>query len=113
MVPKMHSKTPEKLYFSIGEVAEELNVNPSLIRFWEKKFDQIKPKKNKKGDRFFTKNDVKLLKTIYHLAKERGYTLEGIRKKLNANRNEVEETQEVIEKLTQIRSFLLELKENI
>ena len=75
-------KKVEKLYYSIGEVADMFNVNTSLIRFWEKEFDVIKPKKNKKGNRFFTIQDIENIKLIYHLVKERGMTLSGAKKKL-------------------------------
>ena len=73
----MHVDLPDKLYYSIGEVAEAFKVNTSLIRFWEKEFDAIKPRKNAKGNRKFTKEDIKNLELIYHLVKERGFTLEG------------------------------------
>ena len=75
-------KPIEKLYYSIGEVADMFRVNVSLLRFWEKEFDILKPKKNKKGNRMFTTKDLDNLKIIYHLVKERGYTLEGAKKKL-------------------------------
>ena len=70
-------KPIEKLYYSIGEVADIFEVNVSLLRFWEKEFNILKPKKNKKGNRMFTTKDLDNLKIIYHLVKERGYTLEG------------------------------------
>ena len=69
--------SPHKRYFSIGELAKAFNVNASLIRFWDKEFDILKPKKNAKGNRMFTPEDVKNLQLIYHLVKERGFTLEG------------------------------------
>jgi len=72
-----------KRYYSISEVASQLDVNASLIRFWEKEFDQIKPKKNRKGNRLFTVDDLQNLKSIYHLVKERGFTLEGARNSSN------------------------------
>ena len=74
-----------KLYYSIGEVAKMFDVNTSLIRFWENEFDILKPKKNKKGNRLFTQKDVDNLKIIYHLVKERGFTLDGAKKKLREN----------------------------
>ena len=82
-------KAVEKLYYSIGEVAKMFDVNTSLIRFWEKEFDIIQPKKNKKGNRLFTKTDVDHLRIIYHLVKERGYTLQGAREKLRDNKDDV------------------------
>ncbi|MCK5170665.1 MAG: MerR family transcriptional regulator, partial [Bacteroidales bacterium] len=79
-------KRVEKLYYSIGEVAEMFNVNPSLIRYWEKEFDIIKPKKNKKGNRFFTIEDIEHFHIIYYLVKELGLTLKGAQKKLKENK---------------------------
>jgi DNA-binding transcriptional MerR regulator len=75
------NKPTEKLFYKIGEVAEMFDVNVSLIRFWEKEFDILKPKKNKKGNRLFTKKDIDNLKIVYHLVKERGFTLEGAKQK--------------------------------
>jgi len=105
-------KKVEKLYYSIGEVAEMFNVNASLIRFWEKEFDVIKPKKNKKGNRFFTKQDIDNIQLIYHLVKEKGLTLNGAKKKLKDNREDTNNNFEVVKTLTQIKSLLLEIKES-
>ncbi|HRN40628.1 MAG: MerR family transcriptional regulator [Flavobacteriales bacterium] len=102
-----------KLYYSIGEVAEMFNVNASLIRFWEKEFDIIKPKKNNKGNRLFTVQDIDNLKIIYHLVKERGFTLEGAKNKLKNNRKETLDNVEIVQSLQQIKKFLLELKEEL
>lgn len=102
-----------KLYYSIGEVAEMFNVNTSLIRFWEKEFDILKPKKNKKGNRLFTKTDIENLQLIYHLVKERGYTLEGAKQKLKDNKNDVVNNHEIIMSLTRVKEFLLELKKTL
>jgi DNA-binding transcriptional MerR regulator len=103
----------EKLFYSIGEVALLFDVNASLIRFWEKEFDILNPKKNKKGNRLFTPKDIENLKLIYHLVKERGYTLQGARDKLKDNRSEVLNKVELIESLNRIKGFLLDLKEHI
>ncbi|XOD67824.1 MAG: MerR family transcriptional regulator [Flavobacteriales bacterium Tduv] len=105
----MHIELRDKLYYSIGEVADAFHVNASLIRFWEKEFDILTPKKNKKGNRLFLKRDIEHLKLIYHLVKERGYTLEGARQALQANDRLVEEV-EVIHRLEAIKSELLKLK---
>ncbi|MFO7369050.1 MAG: MerR family transcriptional regulator [Bacteroidales bacterium] len=105
-------KKVEKLYYSIGEVAGMFKVNASLIRFWEKEFDIIKPKKNKKGNRFFTKQDIDNIQLIYHLVKERGLTLSGAKKKLKDNREDTNNNYEVVKTLTQIRAMLLEIKES-
>ena len=84
----LKEKQPEdlKLYYTIGEVSAMLGVNASLIRFWEKEFPVLKPKKNRKGNRLFTKQDIQHLKEIYHWVKEQGYTLEGARKKMLAEK---------------------------
>ena len=103
----------EKVYYTIGEVAELFEVNASLIRYWEKEFDILKPTKNKKGNRLFTKEDLDVLRIIYHLVKERGFTLQGAREKLKNNREEVEKTSEVVDTLREIKSFLLEIKEQL
>lgn len=102
-----------KLYFTIGEVADKFGVNTSLIRFWEKEFDIIKPKKNKKGNRLFTKEDVDNFYIIYHLVKERGYTLEGAKKKLKQNKPDTLNQVEIVKSLTKIREFLVELKAHV
>lgn len=103
----------EKLYYSIGEVAEMFNVNTSLIRFWEKEFDIIKPHKNKKGNRLFTPADVENFHLIYHLVKEKGMTLKGAQKKLEENRDDTINNFEVISKLKEMRTMLIEIKENL
>jgi DNA-binding transcriptional MerR regulator len=106
-------KKVEKLYYSIGEVARMFNVNASLIRFWEKEFDIIKPKKNKKGNRFFTKQDIENFNLIFHLVKERGMTLAGTKKKLKENREDTINNFEVVRTLTEIKNVLLEIKESL
>lgn len=106
-------KEIEKLYHSIGDVAKMLDVNASLIRFWEKEFDILKPKKNSKGDRMFTKEDVENLKVIYHLVKERGYTLQGAREKLKKGKKETFDNVEMVKSLERVKAFLLEMKEGL
>jgi DNA-binding transcriptional MerR regulator len=103
----------EKLYYSIGEVSELFEVNASLIRFWESEFDCLKPQKNKKGNRLFTKEDINTIRIIYHLVKEKGYTLQGAREKMKQNREDVEKQIEIIDSLQKIKSFLLELKNDL
>ncbi len=105
-------KKVEKLYYSIGEVADMFKVNASLIRFWEKEFDIIKPKKNKKGNRFFTKQDIDNIQLIYHLVKDKGLTLSGAKKKLRDNREDTNNNYEVVKTLTEIKTMLLEIKES-
>ncbi|MCX6232243.1 MAG: MerR family transcriptional regulator [Bacteroidetes bacterium] len=112
-MPVKINKEIEKIYFSIGEVAEMFNVNTSLIRFWEKEFEVIKPHKNNKGTRFFTKQDIDNFHLIYHLVKERGFTLQGAKDKLNENKTEVINNHEIVKSLEKIKGFLLEIKENL
>lgn len=103
----------EKVYYRIGEVAEMFSVNASLIRFWEKEFDIIKPYRNKKGNRFFTKQDVDNFHLIFHLVKERGFTLQGAREKLKSNPTETVDHAEIARRLQKVKKFLLELKEEL
>lgn len=102
-----------KLYYSIGEVAKMFNVNDSLIRFWEKEFDIIKPARNKKGNRLFTKEDVENIKIIFYLVKKRGYTLEGAKNKLKGDKHGLEKNVVLHDSLMKVRNFLVELKETI
>jgi DNA-binding transcriptional MerR regulator len=111
-MPYKESKV-EKLYYSIGEVANIFNVNTSLIRFWEKEFDIIKPKKNKKGTRFFTKQDIDHFHLIYHLVKERGMTLNGAKKKLKENKDDTLNNFEVIKSLNEIKNLLIDIKDTL
>ncbi len=103
----------EKLFYSIGEVAAMFKVNTSLIRFWENEFDIIKPKKNKKGNRLFRKEDIDNFHIIYHLVKERGMTLKGAQKKMAENKDDAIHNLEVIQSLHSIRKMLLEIKDDI
>ncbi len=112
-MPPYREKPITKLYYSIGEVAVMFDVKTSLIRFWEKEFDILKPKKNKKGNRLFTQKDVDNLKVIHHLVKERGFTLNGAKKKLRENRADTIQNEEIVEKLKDIRHFLAELREKL
>lgn len=107
----MQFELPDKLYYSIGEVAKAFDVNASLIRFWESEFEILKPKKNKKGNRLFTPEDIKNLKTIYHLVKERGYTLEGAKIALE-ERSNIKDEIELISRMEYIRSELIKLKDS-
>ncbi|HUH34986.1 MAG TPA: MerR family transcriptional regulator [Moheibacter sp.] len=108
----MQFELPDKLFYSIGEVAKAFDVNTSLIRFWEKEFDIIQPKKNKKGNRYFTPKDIKNLKLIYHLVKERGYTLEGAKIVLEEN-SSIKDEVELITRMEWIRAELIKLKESL
>ena len=102
-----------KLYYTIGEVAEMFNVKTSLIRFWEKEFEIIQPKKNKKGNRLFTQEDVDNFYIIYHLVKERGFTLQGAKMKLKENKNDTISNIEIVKSLSNIKEFLVQLKGEI
>ncbi|MRT16700.1 MerR family transcriptional regulator [Vitellibacter sp. q18] len=109
----MHIDLPEKLYYGIGEVAEAFGVNTSLIRFWEKEFDVLKPKKNAKGNRKFTPQDIKNLELIYYLVKERGFTLEGAKIHLKENKQKTLDRFEIIRKLEGVKAELLKIKEQL
>ena len=106
-------KEIEKVYFTIGEVAEKFNVATSLIRFWETEFDILKPKKNKKGNRQFTRSDIQKLHLIYHLVKERGFTLQGAKDMLENNPDDLQGKMEMIESLQKVKGFLKKLKEEL
>ena len=106
-------KKVEKLYYSIGEVASMFNVNASLIRYWEKEFDVLQPKKNKKGNRLFTSKDIDNIHIIYHLVKERGMTLKGVKKKLKENREDTINNVEVVKSLQSIKNLLIEIREGL
>jgi len=99
----------QKRYYTISEVSVILGVNASLIRFWEKEFPQIKPKKGKKGNRLFTPSDLEVLKRIFSLVKQKGYTLEGARKALKNGSSETSSSADVVMKLTGIRQKLQQL----
>ena len=106
-------KEIEKLYYSIGEVAEIFTVAPSLIRFWESEFDIIKPKKNRKGNIQFTKEDIDNVRTIYHLVKEKGFTLQGAKEMLRNDSQAVKDKMEMLDSLRNVRKFLVELREKM
>lgn len=109
----MHIDLPEKRYYGIGEVAKAFGVNTSLIRFWEKEFDVLQPKKNAKGNRKFTPQDIQNLQLIYHLVKERGFTLEGAKIHLKEEKQKVLSNFEVIQKLQKVRAELLKIKNQL
>ena len=103
----------EKVFYSIGEVADIFGVNTSNIRFWEKEFDILKPHKNAKGNRMFTPEDLENLKIIYHLLKERGMTIRGAQMKLKGNKEDIVQNYEVISRLQTIRQMLVDIKEEL
>lgn len=110
----MEEKENTKLYYSIGEVSRMFNVNASLVRYWEREFPGIiKPKKNRKGNRFFTKQDIDNFHLIYHLVKEQGMTLDGAKKKIKGNKEELNENFEIVKILKGIREMLNEIRDNL
>ena len=106
-------KEIEKKYFSIGEVADQLGIAASQIRFWEGEFDIIKPQKNRHGKRQFTKDDIEKVKVVYHLVKDQGYTLQGAKNTLKNDVKAVKDKMEMIETLRDVRSFLVGMKQEI
>ncbi len=109
----MHIDLQDKRYYRIGEVAKAFDVNTSLIRFWENEFDIIQPKKNKKGNRMFTQEDVKNLQLIFYLVKEKGHTLEGAKIKLKENPQEINNKHNIIVRLENIKNELLNIKNQL
>ena len=105
--------SPDKRYYSIGELAKAFNVNASLLRFWDKEFDILKPRKNAKGNRMFTPEDVKNLQLIYHLVKERGFTLEGAKTHLKEGQKKTLDKFDIINKLETIKAQLLSIKSEL
>jgi len=106
-------KESEKIFFSIGEVSKMFGVNTSLIRFWEREFDSLKPFKNKHGIRYFTQSDIETFRTIFYLVKERGYTLQGAKEQLKTNKEIVKKKAEIYDSLSNIKQFLLDIKAEI
>ena len=109
----MHVDLPEKRYYKIGEVAKAFNVNASLVRFWEKEFDIIKPKKNAKGNRLFTAEDIINFKLIFNLVKERGFTLEGAKQKLKKNPDATIQNHAIISRLEAVKAELVKIKDQL
>ena len=103
----------EKIYYSVGEVSEMFGLNPSHIRYWEQQFEALKPFKNKKGNRLFTKDDVETVRLINHLVKERGLTIKGAQKKLKENREDTLSNYEIVKRLQDIKQELLAIKEGL
>ncbi|WKD85085.1 HTH-type transcriptional repressor BluR [Polaribacter huanghezhanensis] len=109
----MHINLPEKRYYKIGEVAKAFDVNTSLVRFWEKEFDVIKPKKNAKGNRLFTQEDIANFKLIFNLVKERGFTLDGAKQKLKNNPESTINNHEIISRLESVKAELNKIKNQL
>jgi DNA-binding transcriptional MerR regulator len=102
-----------KMYYTMGEVSAMFDVNQSLLRFYEKEFEVLQPKKNKKGNRYFTAEDIENLKVIFHLIRDKGYTLNGARDYLRNNNTGAKDTQRVIDSLENIKKFLLEVSDQL
>lgn len=102
-----------KIYYTIGEVAILFDVNQSLIRFYEKEFDILQPKKNKKGNRYFSPEDIEHLKIIFHLTRDKGYTLNGAKEYLKNNMADTKDSQRVIGALENLKKFLLEVRDQL
>ena len=109
----MQIELPEKRYYGIGEVAKAFKVNASLIRFWEKEFDVLQPKKNAKGNRKFTPQDIKNLQLIYHLVKERGFTLDGAKIHLKEEKQKTLSNFDIIQKLERVKAELNKIKDQL
>jgi|TARA_B100001094_G_scaffold323201_1_gene373640 DNA-binding transcriptional MerR regulator len=109
----MHVNLPEKRYYRIGEIAKAFNVNPSLLRFWEKEFKEIQPRKKEGGARKYTPDDVNTIQKIYYLLKEKGLTIEGAKKQLKLKNLTEDRNLELIQKLEQLKSDLVQLRENL
>lgn len=100
----------QRLYFSISEVAQMFDINESTLRFWEKEFDIIQPRKTTKGTRFYKQEDIDAVRLVFHLVKERGMTLAGARQKLKDNRETTVRQEEIVNRLKQIKEELLSMK---
>lgn len=104
---------PDKLYYSITELANHFDVAPSLLRYWESEFHQIKPKRNAKGTRFYTKEDISQIEKIYFLVKEQGFTLQGAKDKLRKDKKGVDKHIQVVQRLENVKAQLLELRQGL
>lgn len=102
-----------KIYYSIGETSKMFDLPVSTLRFWENEFDMLKPRKNKKGDRFFSKNDISIIRTIHYLTKIKGYTLKGAKEALKNNMVQEAENATIIESLTKVKEMLLKIKKEL
>ena len=109
----MELDLPEKRYYTIGEVAKAFEVNTSLLRYWEKEFKEIQPKKKTSGVRKYTPQDVQNIKLIYHLLKEKGMTIEGAKKQLKDSKSSEENKMDVLKKLERIKKELENLRDNL
>lgn len=102
-----------KRYYTISEVGKLFSVSNSLIRFWEGEFAELSPSKNSRGDRRYTQKDIQTFRVIYHLVKEKGFTIEGAKREMKSNNKRLKEKFAHLDKLKRIRSFLVEMKEDL
>lgn len=112
-MPQLPELNDDKLYYSIGEVSKMFGVAASLLRFWEGEFENLRPKKNSKGNRMYAHKDIEIVHKIFHLTKERGYTLQGAKDYLKKNKGKLERDLDILHSLKTIREFLVEIKEKI
>lgn len=103
----------ERTYYSIGDTAKMFDLNPSTLRFWEKEFTEIKPFKNKKGERYYTRQDIDIIKTIHYLTKVKGYTLKGAKDALKGNFIKEACNAQIADTLLKVKQLLLEIKEGL
>ncbi|MEM6632397.1 MAG: MerR family transcriptional regulator [Bacteroidota bacterium] len=103
----------KKQYFTIGEVSKALDLTPSLIRFWETEFREIRPKKNRKGNRVYTPKDVEILRRIQYLVKVQKFTIKGAKERLRSEQSTIDQDVQIVETMQKLRTFLLELKESL
>lgn len=106
----LKDKTIERIYWTIGEVADQCGVNSSLLRYWEKEFGTLRPKRTGKGDRLYTKDDIEKIRGIHRLLKDQGFTIQGAKEKMRTAGKNKEAAQEVIERLQRVRAELVELR---
>ena len=109
----LKEKTIERIYWTIGETAEQLGVNTSLLRYWEKEFGMLRPKRTGKGDRLYTKEDIAKVREIQGLLRDKGFTIQGAKEQLRASRKQEDALPEVIERLKNVRAELLALREEM
>lgn len=109
----LKEKTIERIYWTIGEVAGQLGVNTSLLRYWEKEFGMLRPKRTSKGDRLYTKDDIAKVRDIQHLLKERGFTIQGAKEQLRAGMRPEDRLREAVKRLSDVRAQLMDLRREL
>ena len=104
---------PDKLYYSISEVSKYFDAAPSLLRYWESEFTTIKPKRNAKGTRFYTRKDIEHIRQVHRLVKEQGYTLQGAKEQLRNRRSHLDQELILLDRLQAVRAKLVALKNQL